>query len=152
MALRIQIAKFKVHQYLLRGNSPNLMIAKLSRYMVIYMYHTPFCNKLIAGQTGKNASPESVPWRSCAILHYELALCFFPRYPDPEATVTFNYTDINTLSYSGKLSREKTFVDQWENFHGSVRNDHFVEKTHRKLKSITGGYGMPKFHGENFCG
>ena len=32
MALGIQIAKFKFRQYLLRANSPNLMLAKLSRY------------------------------------------------------------------------------------------------------------------------
>ena len=32
MALRIQIAKLKIHQYLLRANSPNLMLAKFSLY------------------------------------------------------------------------------------------------------------------------
>ena len=34
MALRIQIAKIEFHQYLLRANSPNLMLAKFSRYTV----------------------------------------------------------------------------------------------------------------------
>ena len=34
MVLRIQIAKFKFHQYLLRANLPNLMLAKLSHYTV----------------------------------------------------------------------------------------------------------------------
>ena len=34
MALRIQIAKFKFCQYLLRANSPNLMLTKLSCYTV----------------------------------------------------------------------------------------------------------------------
>ena len=34
MALRIQIAKFELCQYLLRANSPNLMLAKVSRYTV----------------------------------------------------------------------------------------------------------------------
>ena len=34
MVLRIQIAKFKFHQYLLRANSLNLKLAKLSRYVV----------------------------------------------------------------------------------------------------------------------
>ena len=34
MALRIQIAKFKLHQYLLRANSPYLMFTKLSHYTV----------------------------------------------------------------------------------------------------------------------
>ena len=34
MAIRIQIAKFKLRQYLLRTNSPNLMLAKVSRYTV----------------------------------------------------------------------------------------------------------------------
>ena len=32
MALGIQIAKLKIHQYLLRANSPNLMLAKFSLY------------------------------------------------------------------------------------------------------------------------
>ena len=41
MALRIQIAKFKFRQYLLRTNSPNLMLAKFSRYTVAsYPDHT----------------------------------------------------------------------------------------------------------------
>ena len=31
MALRIQIAKLKIHQYLPRANLPNLMLAKFSR-------------------------------------------------------------------------------------------------------------------------
>ena len=35
MALRIQIAKFKFCQYLLRANLPNLMLAKLSCYTVL---------------------------------------------------------------------------------------------------------------------
>ena len=34
MALRIQIVKFKIRQYLLRANLPNLMFAKFSRYTV----------------------------------------------------------------------------------------------------------------------
>ena len=34
MVLRIQIAKFKFCQYQLRANSPNLMLARLSRYTV----------------------------------------------------------------------------------------------------------------------
>ena len=34
MALRIQIAKLNIHQYLLRANLPNLMLAKFSRYTV----------------------------------------------------------------------------------------------------------------------
>ena len=37
MALRIQITKFKFHQHLLEANSPNLMLAKLSRYRVYYI-------------------------------------------------------------------------------------------------------------------
>ena len=36
IALRIQIAKFNLRQYLLRANSPNLMLAKLSQNMVCY--------------------------------------------------------------------------------------------------------------------
>ena len=39
MALRIQIAKFKIPQYLLRVNLPNLMLAKLSHYTVLQFYH-----------------------------------------------------------------------------------------------------------------
>ena len=39
MVLRIQMAKFKPRQYLLRANSPNLMLVKLSRYTV---YHAKF--------------------------------------------------------------------------------------------------------------
>ena len=46
--------------------------------------HTLFCSKPTVGQIEKNASPESVPWRSCVVLHCELALCFSPRYLDPE--------------------------------------------------------------------
>ena len=38
MALRIQIAKLKIRQYLLRANSPNLKLTKFSRYTV----HTLF--------------------------------------------------------------------------------------------------------------
>ena len=34
MALRIQIANFKFHQYLQRANLPNLMLTKLSHYTV----------------------------------------------------------------------------------------------------------------------
>ena len=34
MVLRIQIAKLKFRQYQLRANSPNLMLAKVSRYTV----------------------------------------------------------------------------------------------------------------------
>ena len=34
MALRIQIAKFKLRQYLLRAKSPNLMLTKLSHSTV----------------------------------------------------------------------------------------------------------------------
>ena len=34
MALQIQIAKFKFRQFLQRANSPNLMFAKLSHYIV----------------------------------------------------------------------------------------------------------------------
>ena len=34
MALRVQIAKFKFCQYLLKANSPNLMLANVSRYTV----------------------------------------------------------------------------------------------------------------------
>ena len=34
MVLRIQIAKLKARQYLLRANSPNLMLPKISRYMI----------------------------------------------------------------------------------------------------------------------
>ena len=33
--VRILITKSKFHQYLLRANSPNLMLAKLSRYTVV---------------------------------------------------------------------------------------------------------------------
>ena len=44
MALRIQIAKFKFRQCLLRANSPNLVLAKLSRYTVDIVHH----NYLIA--------------------------------------------------------------------------------------------------------
>ena len=40
MALRIQIANFNFHQYLLRANSSNLMLAKLSRYTVYYTHYT----------------------------------------------------------------------------------------------------------------
>ena len=42
MALRIQMAKLKIRQYLLRANSPNLMLAKFSRYTV-------WCNKNLCG-------------------------------------------------------------------------------------------------------
>ena len=35
MALRILIAKFKFRQYILKANLPKLMLAKLSRYMVV---------------------------------------------------------------------------------------------------------------------
>ena len=38
MALRIQIAKFKFHQYLQRANLQNLMLTKLSHYTV-YIYY-----------------------------------------------------------------------------------------------------------------
>ena len=34
MVIRIKIIKFKIHQYLLRANSPNSMLAKSSRYTV----------------------------------------------------------------------------------------------------------------------
>ena len=34
VALRIQIAKYKIRQFLLRVNSPNSMLTKLSHYMV----------------------------------------------------------------------------------------------------------------------
>ena len=34
MALRIQITKLKIRQYLLRANSPNLMLTKFSHYTV----------------------------------------------------------------------------------------------------------------------
>ena len=34
MVLRIQIAKFKIRQYLLKANLSNLMLAKYSHYMV----------------------------------------------------------------------------------------------------------------------
>ena len=40
MTLRIQIAKFKYHQYLLRANSPNLMLTELSCYAVVYYYNS----------------------------------------------------------------------------------------------------------------
>ena len=35
MVLRIQITKLKIHQYLLKANSPNLMLAKFSRYTAV---------------------------------------------------------------------------------------------------------------------
>ena len=35
MALTIQVTKFKIRQYLLRANSPNLMLAKFSHYTVL---------------------------------------------------------------------------------------------------------------------
>ena len=42
MVLRIQIAKFKFRQYLLRANLPNLMLAKLSHYYgTMYSEVTP---------------------------------------------------------------------------------------------------------------
>ena len=38
MALRILITKFKFRQHILRANSPNLMLAKLSCYIVCRNY------------------------------------------------------------------------------------------------------------------
>ena len=40
MALRFQITKLKFRQYLLRANSPNLMLAKLSHYTVYILCHS----------------------------------------------------------------------------------------------------------------
>ena len=37
MMLRIQIAKFEFRQYQLKAVSPNLMLAKVTRYTVIFM-------------------------------------------------------------------------------------------------------------------
>ena len=38
MALKILITKFKFHQYILRAKSPNLVLAKLSRYTEYYVF------------------------------------------------------------------------------------------------------------------
>ena len=46
MVLRIQIIKFKFHQYLLRANLPNLMLAKLSHYTVFLKS----CGYILLGQ------------------------------------------------------------------------------------------------------
>ena len=43
MALRIQIAKFKFRQYPVRANSPNSMLAKLSRYTVLLNHLQQSC-------------------------------------------------------------------------------------------------------------
>ena len=45
MALRDQIAKFKVRQYQLRALSPNLMLTKVSRYTV-YCIAEKFSSRL----------------------------------------------------------------------------------------------------------
>ena len=37
MALTIQVTKLKIRQYLQRANSPNLMLAKFSRYTVFHL-------------------------------------------------------------------------------------------------------------------
>ena len=50
-----------------------------------------------------------------------------------------------SILYSGKLSREKTFMDRWEwSFHR--------ENVCGMVKPTIGGYGTPKFHRENFRG
>ncbi len=43
MALSIQIAKLKFHQYELRAVSPSLMLAKVTHYMVYNFSNTLYC-------------------------------------------------------------------------------------------------------------
>ena len=38
MALRTQVAKFKFHQYILRANSPNLMLTKFNAHQTFPLY------------------------------------------------------------------------------------------------------------------
>ena len=45
LVLRIQITKFKLHQYILRANSPNLMLTKLFRYTVLRAW-THYCTSV----------------------------------------------------------------------------------------------------------
>ena len=49
MVLRFQIAKFKFGQYLLRVNLPNLMLAKLSHYTVVFYKITCIHVSIISG-------------------------------------------------------------------------------------------------------
>ena len=49
MVLRIQIANFKIHQYLLRANLSNLMLAKFSHYTVLH-FQVLTSNTIIASQ------------------------------------------------------------------------------------------------------
>ena len=59
MALRIQIAKLNIHQYLLRANSPNLMLAKFSRYTVAFPYNHNYYG--ISWLTGQSIQSEDEP-------------------------------------------------------------------------------------------
>ena len=47
MELSIQIAKFKFHQYELRAVSPNLMLAKVTHYMVFLFKEFSYENTFI---------------------------------------------------------------------------------------------------------
>ena len=65
MALRIQIAKFKFRQYLLRTNSPNLMLTKLSHYMVVSFSDSASSSELISQSSALNGRGLNKNGRGC---------------------------------------------------------------------------------------
>ena len=72
MALRIQIAKFKIHQYLLRANSPNLMLAKFSRYTASYFTKKTIVHKAFQWWRDFPLEKQTLSLKTLTIINFDV--------------------------------------------------------------------------------